>query len=122
MSHHVSMDEHKDPFPDRSLMGAVLRREIVREHRTISNFMKQAPKVSRKTVERIMAGDASVEREAIEYIEGRMGMPRDTLALIAAHEVQGLREIGVDPDLIRTVLQEIAKKQGPLGANVTAAL
>lgn len=116
------MDEHRDPFPDRRLMGKVLRREIVREHRTISNFVKGAPKVSRKTVERIMAGDASVEREAIEYVEGRMRMPRDTMALIAAHDVQGLREIGVEPDLVRTVLQEIAKNLGAMGPNVTAAL
>lgn len=122
MSHPVYMDEHKNPYPDRKLMGSVLRREIVREHRTVSNFTKEAPKVSRKTIERIMAGDPSVEREAIEYIEGRLGMPRDTLALIADHDVQGLREIGVDADLVRTVIQEITMNNGQMGTTVTGAL
>jgi hypothetical protein len=123
MSHHVYMAEHeRDPFPDRTLLGVVVRQEISRQHASVSNFVKHAPKVSRKTVERIRGGDPSVERESIEYVESSLGLPRDTFDRIAHHDIQGMREIGVEPDLVRWVGQEITKKQGPMGSNVSAAI
>lgn len=92
---------------DRKLVGTVVRREINRHSGSVSAFVAAA-ELSRKTVERVMTGDPKVTFGTLERIEGVLGMPRDTLALVGAHDLQGLREIGVEPDLIRWISGELA--------------
>ena len=50
-----------------------------------------------------MVGDPVVTFATIERIEGALDLPRDALNLVGAHDWPGLREIGVEPDLVRWV-------------------
>jgi len=91
---------------DRGLVGITARREITRQS-NITTFAKESG-VSRKTLERVFAGD-TVGRGTLDRIEGALGLPRDTFAAIEVHDMDSLVEIGVEPDLVRWVRQELVK-------------
>ena len=95
---------------DRALVGNIVRKEVNRRFGSVSAFVMGA-ELSRKTVERVMAGDAKVTFSTLERIEGALDLPRDTLNLIGVHDVEGLKEIGVEPDLVRWIASELRREQ-----------
>lgn len=91
-----------------NLVGATALREINRQHGGISAFATTSG-ISRKTIERLVAGVPTVSRGSKELIEGKLGLPRDTFASIEAHDLEALVEIGVEADLIRWIRKELVK-------------
>lgn len=94
---------------DRHLIGLVVRREINRRHGSVSAFVDHASGISRRTVERIMRGDDTIQFANLERVEGALDMPRDALSLIGAHDTAELAEIGVERDLVRWVNSQISR-------------
>jgi len=122
MSHHVYMDTHNTQ-QDRALVGRTIKRELIRQYSSLSQFNRvAATRISRKSLERIVKGEPSVDWDSIEYVEGALSLPRDTLAHVNAHDLQGLREIGVDADLIRWVGNELSKNRPAAGTDVGMAI
>jgi len=93
---------------EHNLVGATAMREIRRQYGRVSTFAAAKPRISKKTVERLVAGDP-VGRGSKELIEGKLGLPRDTFASIEAHDMDALVEIGVEADLVRWVRKEMGK-------------
>ena len=83
-------------------------REIRRQYGGVSAFVTVSG-VSKKTVERLVAGVPTVSRGSKELIEGKLGLPRDTFASIEAHDMEALVEIGVEADLVRWIRKEMVK-------------
>lgn len=121
MSHHVFMTEHATY--DRVLVGKTVKREFTRQYGSLSQFNRDAAtRVSRKTLERIVAAVESVDWDTIEYVEGALGLPRDALAHVGDHDPEGLREVGADPDLVRWVSNELSKNTGVPGTKEREAI
>jgi len=94
---------------EHNLVGATAMREIRRQYGRVSTFAAAKPRISKKTVERLVAGVPTVSRGSKELIEGKLGLPRDTFASIEAHDMEALVEIGVEADLVRWVRKEMGK-------------
>lgn len=95
---------------DRKLVGNVVRKEVNRRFGSVSAFVVGA-ELSRKTVERVMTADPKVTFATFERIEGALDLPRDTLSLVGAHDLDGLKEIGVEPDLVRWIASELRRER-----------
>jgi hypothetical protein len=91
------------------LVGATAMREINRQYGGISAFAAASPRISKKTVERLVAGVPTVSRGSKELIEGKLGLPRDTFTYIEEGDIEALVEIGVEADLVRWIRKEMVK-------------
>ena len=100
------MDTNSEHSDDRRLVGAVAKREILRRYGNASKFVRKTG-ISRKTLERTFSGTPSVAPDRLIFIEGELDLPRDTFAFIAVHDMDALAKIGVDPDLIRWIREEM---------------
>lgn len=96
-------------YNDRGLVGITVKREVRRKHGNASTFARRTG-ISRKTLERVFAGIPSVDQGTLDFVEGELGLPRDTLRAIEAHDADALTRIGVEADLIRWIRAEMAKK------------
>lgn len=85
---------------DRGLVGAVIDRLLDRGPLNRVEFA-QAVGVSRPTLYRALAGDASVSQRVLRRLEAGLSLPYDTLSYIALHDWESLEEIGVPADLIQ---------------------
>jgi len=97
------MDDEQD------LVGATAMREIRRQYGGISAFAAAKPRISKKTVERLVAGAPTVKRGSRELIEGKLGLPRDTFTYIKKGDIEALVEMGVEPDLVRWIRKEMVR-------------
>ena len=93
---------------EHNLVGATVMREINRQYGGISAFVTVSG-VSKKTVERLVAGVPTVSRGSKELIEGKLGLPRDTFTYIEKGDMDALVEIGVEADLVRWIRKEMGK-------------
>ena len=100
----MSRMEHND----RTLVGATAKREILRKYGNASTFARKTG-ISRKTLERVFAGVPSVDQGTLDFIEGELDLPRDTLRSIEAHDMAALERIGVEADLIRWIQAEMTR-------------
>ena len=91
---------------DHRLVGAAAKREILRKYGNASKFARKTG-ISRKTLEPLFSGITSVAPDRLIFIEGELDLPRDTFAFIAIHDMDALAKIGVDPDLVRWIREEM---------------
>lgn len=87
---------------DRELVGAVIDRLLDRCAMNRKEFAKEAG-LSRPTLYRALAGDASVSQRVLRRVEATLSLPYDTLSYVALHDWQSLEEIGTDAELLRWV-------------------
>lgn len=94
---------------DRPLIGEVVRQEINRRFGTPSAFARQSTGVSKRTIERVIRGDETIQFATLQHIEGLLDLPRDALVLIGDHDLDELRAIGLEPDLLRWVSMRVSR-------------
>lgn len=94
---------------DLDLVGRTVQRQMLRDL-TLGSWkaLEQRSGVSRTTLWRIKRSQ-EVGLSNYAKIEAAFGLPSDTLVTIAAHEVDGLTDLGVSPDLSLWVKQYVVK-------------
>lgn len=89
---------------DRRLIGLYLR-ERVDGMGSISEFTRQNPTISRAVAYRVFDGSPDVTWSILRRFEYALGLPMGTLAYVAAHDWEGLRDAGVREDEITWLMR-----------------
>ena len=84
---------------DRELVGTFVRRQIEGQG-AIDSFANDVD-IARGTLYRIFRGDPVVSWGKLNRIETFLELPVGTLTLIAAHDWDGLRDVGVRGDMVQ---------------------
>lgn len=104
---------------DRVLIGRVIEREMRRQpHLRTWPALERASGVSRATLGRAHRGEASTKFGTFNSIEAALRLPHDTLSTVGKHDLEGLEELRVSPDLIAWVRKELSKSAGETGSAV----
>lgn len=102
---------------DRALIAALVDREMA--HRPeVKNVSRLAVKagVHRNTVTRALNPEEwdKTERSTLRSIEGALGFPVDTFALVGKHDWQALLDEGMDPQTISWLQRTMGKMSNPV--------
>lgn len=96
------MRESGTVTPDRKLVGDVVDTLLDRHALNRVQFARQNG-ISRPTLYRAIAGDASVTQRVLRRLESGLSLPYDTLTYVSLHDWESLDEIGVPADLVRWI-------------------
>lgn len=104
--------KHERTF-DRALVGRIIERQIPRTEsiRNVSG-LGHAIRASRDTIYRAQRGDETISLNTLNRIEHALRLPYETLSTAAAHDVEGLVEIGVSAELVAWIRNEMGKSAG----------
>lgn len=97
--HEALIDAQRSAHEGRNLLGVVVRREVMRHSGSTSAFATTEG-ASKKALRRLFAGKSPLSWDKVSFIEGRLGLPRDTFVCVYNHEFDKLTEIGVEADLV----------------------
>jgi len=96
---------------DRPLIARFVERQMRRD-RNLGSWpaLEKASGVSRSTLHRLRNHDPRVVVSTFARLEPALGLPDDTILLVGVHDLDGLAEVGANPDVIDWVGKELAKK------------
>lgn len=107
---------------DRNLIADVIEHTMRRDP-TLGTWsaLERASGVSHATMHRVKNASPKVTVGTFQRIEGALGLPVDTLVTVAAHDIEGLHEIGAPAEVIGWVLAKVSKGSD-FGPNPAKAL
>jgi hypothetical protein len=95
---------------DRQLIAAAVEHELFTHPDFRGNWsaLERESRVSHSTMSRLKRADERVTSASMRKIEAALGLPFDTLATIGAHDLDGLRDLGVSDALLRWLAPKLA--------------
>lgn len=95
---------------DRKLIAEIIERTMRRDPRFGTwTRLERAVGISHTQMHRIQKAGTNVSVAMFARIEGVLGLPGDTLITAGAHDVEGLRELGVPDEIVRFVEAKVSE-------------
>lgn len=92
---------------DWRLVGAVIRGEIARRGLTLARAAELAGRDRNLVASRLEKGKRP-DPDSLRRYEGVLGLPRDLLSYVAAHDLDRIKRTAADPDLVTWLTNEIS--------------
>lgn len=95
---------------DRKLIAEAVEHELYSHPDFRGNWsaLERESRVSHSTMSRLKRADERVTQSSMRKIEAALRLPFDTLATIGSHDMDGLRELGVDDRLLQWLVPRLA--------------
>lgn len=98
---------------DRQLIADIIERTMRRDPRFGTwTRLERAVGISHTQMYRVKSAGTNVSVAMFERIEGALDLPADTLVTAGAHDVEGLRELGVPDEIVRFVVARLGEDDG----------
>jgi hypothetical protein len=88
---------------DRQLIADAVEHELYSHPDFRGNWsaLERESRVSHSTMSRLKRADERVTSSSMRKVEAALGLPFDSLATIGAHDMDGLRELGISARLVQ---------------------
>lgn len=95
---------------DRRLIAEAVEHELFSHPDFRGNWsaLERESRVSHSTMSRLKRADDRVTVMSFRKIEAALRLPFDTLATVGMHDIDGLRELGVDDRLVTWLAPRVA--------------